>query len=305
MKKSISRICILIAMLIVLPLMTTVSAAEDISIELRYNPGACTFQFYKIADISQNGEPTLTDQFKKYTDSVTSLNSLGSLNAEEVRALSTTLEAIVLRDGLLPLFEVKTDQNGVLVKNNPDRAVYLILGEQTKDTQYVYTPAPLLISVPTRLDDGNEQNHIIIEHTKVQKEQVTDKTTQYKVRKIWKDSKYKAFRPSSITVELLQNGKVYDVVSLSQENNWMYEWKNLPKDYNWTAAEKSIPKHYTLTVEKEQMGIVLTNTYHGPTPPPKEEIPPTGQLWWPVPLFTVLGIAMLAIGLSGRRKETL
>lgn len=305
MKKSISRICILIAMLIVLPLMTTVSAAEDISIELRYNPGACTFQFYKIADISQNGEPTITDQFKKYTDSVTSLNSLGSLNAEEVRALSTTLEAIVLRDGLLPLFEVKTDQNGVLVKNNPDRAVYLVLGEQTRDEQYVYTPAPLLISVPTRLDDGKEQNHIIIEHTKVQKEEVADNSAKYKVRKIWKDSEYRALRPESITVELLQNGQVYDTVTLSEQNNWAHEWQNLPTDYSWTAAEKSIPEHYTLTVEKEQSGIILTNTYNGSTPPPKEEIPPTGQLWWPVPIFTVLGIAMLALGLSGRRKETL
>lgn len=305
MKKSISLMCILIVMLTVLPVITTVSAAENSSITLYYNPGVCTFRFYKIANISREGQLALTSEFADYTGSVSLLNRLGELDTDEMRTLSTTLEAVILRDGLQPSFTSATDSNGVVVKSNSERGVYLILGEQTKDEQYVYTPAPLLISIPTLLENGTEQNHIVVEHTKIQKDEIVNKTTQYKVRKIWKDTKNQALRPESIAVQLMRNDIVYDTVLLNAANNWSYQWTELSTDYTWTAVEKDVPASYSLSVEKEQSGIILINSYDGPPPPPEQEIPPTGQLWWPVPILFVLGIALLVLGLTSTHKEKL
>lgn len=38
-----------------------------------------------------------------------------------------------------------------------------------------------------------------------------------------------------------------------------------------------------------------------PTPPPRTPLPQTGQLWWPVPVMALLGIALLALGIGMRR----
>jgi hypothetical protein len=106
-------------------------------------------------------------------------------------------------------------------------------------------------------------------------------------------------------VQLLQNGNLYDTVILSKENDWSYEWKNLPSDFNWTVVEKKIPNGYFLSVDKKKNGIILTNRYKEPPPPPEEGIPQTGQLWWPVPLFLVVGCAFLYVGvLSEKIEET-
>ena len=64
----------------------------------------------------------------------------------------------------------------------------------------------------------------------------------------------------------------------------------------YTATEVAVPKPYTLSVERDRTAIYITNTYNGPPPPPPPDLPPTGQLWWPVPVLLALGICSLALG---------
>ena len=37
----------------------------------------------------------------------------------------------------------------------------------------------------------------------------------------------------------------------------------------------------------------------GTTP---DKLPQTGQLWWPVPLLVIVGLALMILGLRGRRR---
>lgn len=75
--------------------------------------------------------------------------------------------------------------------------------------------------------------------------------------------------------------------------------------FNWTVVEKEIPKDYSLSVDKKENGTILINRYKKPPPPPDEELPETGQLWWPVPLLFILGFAFLYLGASSEKsKET-
>ncbi len=37
-------------------------------------------------------------------------------------------------------------------------------------------------------------------------------------------------------------------------------------------------------------GFIITNTYNG------EKLPQTGQLWWPIAIITVAGVAFVALG---------
>lgn len=303
MRRAIKTICAF--MIIVLTFAIPATASENRSITLNYSPGVCSFRFYKIADLSTDGQLSLVAPFTDYTDSIDTLDRIRELNADEMRLLSATLEAVVLRDKLTPKYIDSSSQNGVLTITNSERGIYLIIGEQTKDEKYLYTPSPLLVSVPRLSENGSWENHVIIEHSKLQKEELGNDFTEYRVRKIWKDTGYHSIRPSKISVQLLQNGNLYDTVILSKENDWSYEWKNLPSDFNWTVVEKKIPNGYFLSVDKKKNGIILTNRYKEPPPPPEEEIPQTGQLWWPVPLFLVVGCAFLYFGvLSEKIEET-
>lgn len=302
MRKALKAICVLMAIILILAIPTT--ASEDRSITLNYSPGVCSFRFYKIADLSSSGQLSLAAPFTDYTDSIDTLDRIGSLNTDEMRSLSATLEAVVLRDKLTPKYIDSSSQNGVLTITNPERGIYLIVGEQTKDEKYLYTPSPLLISVPRLLENGSWENHVTIEHTKLQKEEHGNDVTKYRVRKIWKDTGYHSIRPTEITVQLLQNGNLYDTVILSKENDWFYEWKNLPSGFSWTVVEKKVPKGYSLSIDKKKNGTILINRYKTPPPPPDEKLPQTGQLWWPVPVLFALGCAFLYLGvLSKKSKE--
>ena len=55
-------------------------------------------------------------------------------------------------------------------------------------------------------------------------------------------------RPSSILVQLLQNGIAYgDPVELTAANGWKYMWLNLPEGYTYTAKELEVPDGYYVT----------------------------------------------------------
>ncbi len=96
--------------------------------------------------------------------------------------------------------------------------------------------------------------------------------TSISVKKVWADDNNAANkRPSSIEVDLLQNGEVYRTATLAEGNDWSYTWNYLPKDFTYTVKEKTIPQHYTTqgpvkgTDEYNQYDFVITNTYHEPT----------------------------------------
>ncbi len=74
--------------------------------------------------------------------------------------------------------------------------------------------------------------------------------------------------------------------------------------YDEAAGEIKLDIKYTDKDGKEVDTIKFTNVYEEETPPsPPPVIPVTGQLWWPVPLLAVVGVALVAFGVFRSRKE--
>lgn len=66
-------------------------------------------------------------------------------------------------------------------------------------------------------------------------------TTAFTVMKQWVGgSNY-----PQVTVDLLQDGKVYDTITLSGENGWAYTWEKLPMGHVYTVHEHSVPGYTT------------------------------------------------------------
>ena len=68
--------------------------------------------------------------------------------------------------------------------------------------------------------------------------------------KVWDDQNNNdRKRPTSIQVQLMYDGNVYDTVTLSETNHWTYTWTELPKysdvaantEYVYTVKEVDVP----------------------------------------------------------------
>lgn len=127
-------------------------------------------------------------------------------------------------------------------------------------------------------------------------------TTSRTVKKVWDDNGYESRRPEYITVSLLRNGKVYDTQKISAKDGWQYSWENLDnrdsegKEYNWTVSEKKVAR-YSSEVKQSGTLFILKNEYT------RAKLPQTGVLWWPVPVFTALGLMFFIIGLVYKKRH--
>ena len=126
------------------------------------------------------------------------------------------------------------------------------------------------------------------------------------VVKVWKDQSNKGkTRPAEITVQLLQDGKIYDEVVLNEANHWRHTWAKLPVGGKWTVREKSVPTGYVVEYTAKDTTITITNSTVPKVPPKQPETPDrpgkppliqTGQLKWPIPVLAGLGLVLIGAG---------
>ena len=108
-------------------------------------------------------------------------------------------------------------------------------------------------------------------------------------------------RPSTVTVDLLQDGNVVDGESLvlSASNNWQASWTDLDPRLDWSVRERKVTG-YTASYKFDSDDNIWYVTNTG-------SLLQTGQLNWPIPVLCVAGVAMLALGafmtLRRRRDE--
>ena len=252
-----------------------------------------TFSIYRVADISEDGTYTLTGDFAQYPVRMENLDSSGW------RALAQTLDAYAARDEIASLMTRQTGPDGSFQITGLSTGLYLISGGQYIDEDIVYTPEPMLVSIPGLAADGTWTYDIDVS-CKFEREDTTDLPVSRKVQKVWKDDGNEEKRPNEITVQLLENGNVVDTVVLSRANNWEYTWNGLDSSSKWQIAEEGVPDGYTVTTTQEGNIFVLTNTYPGKQPP---TLPQTGMLWWPVPLLAFSGLLLIVAGLVVRRRQ--
>ena len=156
---------------------------------------------------------------------------------------------------------------------------------------------PFLVSLPSLDGSGNWAYKLILS-PKFSAPPVpeTPETVSCRVLKLWQGD-VKEFRPENIRVRLLQDGAVYDTVELTKEGAWRHSWENLPsKDSLWTVR-KVVPPGYSVAFWQEGETFVLQNSFL------RAKLPQTGQLWWPVPILALGGLALLAIGLGLQKRQ--
>ncbi len=286
----------------------TIDVDRNVSLTIAYQGNGETisggvFDLYYVAAVSPQGEFTLAGDFAAYPVRVNELDAAG------LRELAATLSGYVQRDDITPLDSGSTDAGGWLTfpckQTGLAPGLYLVMGHPCSQNGYDYWPEPFVVCLPGQDGETGALNYDL---AVVPKHDVPPEgeTVTHKVLKVWDDDGGEDERPAEVTVQLLQDGDVYDTVALTAENNWRYTWDGLDASCVWNVVE-TVPEGYTVTVVQEGLTFVITNSMDVTTPvyPPDDDpdLPQTGQLWWPVPVLVAAGLFLILLGQVRRRGD--
>ena len=300
------------------------------------------FELYRIADVSEFGVFTVTEEFEQYQI------DLGDYKGSAWNELASTLDGYISRDAFKPegpktIDSGKTDKDGILVFPNTQESLkpglYFLSGENVKRGDYRYSCDPAIIRIPVEDTDANEWDYEIDVFPKCDRKYMPDDspkpaTVSRKVLKRWNDNGYEADRPDSIDVTLLKDGEEYDSVTLDDSNNWSYTWDKLDSRATWKVTE-DVPEGYTVSITRQGITFLVVNKKTPPSDPPPgnppEERPPidtppddnpprfgvlgeydenmpfgllpqTGTTWWLAAALAGAGMLLLALGVVLKRK---
>ena len=289
--------------------------AVELSIRYFYEEEPLTgavFQIYRIGGVDPYGKLYLDGNFSGYAI---------DLNVKDMAALAETIYGYAMMDQIQPEYTVTIDETGGAIQSDMPQGVYLLMGLKHTDESHEYLTEPQLVILPA----WNEEGEWVYSTEVNPKGSVEIKPVSIKVLKIWEDEGNEDKRPAFITVTLLQDGTVYETVTLTEDNNWRHTWAELPGGYLWTVVE-SVPENYVVQLRQEGITYLITNTYDGDEPPPDEpteptdptqptdptepsepdvpdvpDIPDTGLLWWPVPVMAMAGLVLILLGAAYKR----
>lgn len=270
---------------------------EPVSLTIHYeNDGVILqnvqFNIYQVAKVDAYGYYTSTDTFSQFNVNIT------DGDADKWNTLATTVLGYVLRDNIDPTSVAYTNGDGNADFIDQDPGLYLVYGLNHVQGGYVYMTKPFFVQLPGV--ENNDWVYHIVAAPKLDK--ITKEPIDIHVLKQWIDKGNEKSRPKEIVVDLLCNNKIYDTVTLNQQNNWRYSWEDLDSECSWLVVEKEV-KGYKGKVERQGNTFIVSNTYDVPPPPPPPKLEQTGLLWWPVPVLLVGGSFFVLIGLLMNKRN--
>lgn len=237
--------------------------------------------------------------------------------------------------------EKVSDSSGRVTFDNLPCGAYLVVPVLMQEGYL--NPSPFIVAIPMRDETNNSWIYNIDATPKIEGDKDdSGEKTYISVKKLWQSA---GKTPDSIAVALIKDGTVIDTVVLDAANNWYHRWDDLDKNHSWSVIETDVPKGYKVTYITSQMTVIITNTADdyeeetttspdetttatdttlpedsttsptGTTKPTgttesttkPEELIDTGQLNWPIPVFSVAGLLLFSIGWSmlnfGKKDE--
>lgn len=256
-------------------------------------------QLYRVASVTENGAFRVLPAFEGAQVSLPANNA-----AETWSARALTLEAYLIAraaegNPLTATASAVTNEKGVAVFPKLETGLYLLVGNPQRVGQQKGILLTTLLSLPQWRTDGKWEYSPTIQG-KLSVQPRSEESISLSAIKIWQDAGNEAQRPAEVTVTLYGDGIEYSTVKLNSTNDWRHTWKDLNGNVRWHLVEKDLPAAYTVTVVQDGTAFVVTNTFQdtpSPKPPPTfPTIPQTGQLWWPVSLLALCGLALFLTG---------
>ena len=294
------------------------------------------FEIYKVGDVNADtGEITFSDD---YEDAGIDVEASDDVLGETLANYAVATESILpeqegeTKDGGKLSFVALPEGAYVLVGFKKEFDGY----EYSCQPSFFTIPSnKKVISRDTENEEAedNGRYHDITVYPKLERTKPGEEEEKVDIEaiKIWEDDNNSAsLRPQSITVELWQRNtaegtkKLCDTQTLNAENNWRYVWKGFEDaGFEYFCVEKNVPEDYKVTEssgkdnQTKRYIYSFKNTYKKTTTttettnPPgtytkrttNKTLPYTGMLWWPVPFLAAGGLALVLVGIAGKRRR--
>jgi hypothetical protein len=258
-------------------------------------------KLYQIASVSADFQYTLTSSFMPCGLELNGIHSAGEWNV-----IRSTLEARIIADAIEVSAKANTDATGQVSFDSLQPGMYFAMADIVAQGENNCVFETVLVALPGLFADGTWQYEMtVIPKSEKLPPVQEDEQTEMKVLKLWKGDEGNNRRPKNVEIELFKDGKSYQKVVLSQENNWSYSWPVKQDGAKWTVVERNIASGYTMTVEQRENTFVLTNTLPSQGPDGPEDPPKTGDtvnVMFYVVWMVISGSVLLILGLTGKIK---
>ena len=255
-------------------------------------------RLYRIAEVSADFQYTLTTPFAPSGLILNGVRTNGEWNV-----IRSTLETLILADGIEPNAAATTDEAGLAHFDGLPTGLYLALVDPIHGDSQDYLFDSALIALPGLGQDGLWQYEVAVTAKGAPLPPIEpDEELQLKVLKLWKGDEGQSTRPESIQVEIFQDNTLYETVTLSADTGWAYTWTVKNDGASWHVVERNVPAGYTMTVEDRGNSFLITNTFDGPPirPPQTGD---TANILLYIVLMTISGSMLIILGITGKRKR--
>ena len=150
-----------------------------------------------------------------------------------------------------------TGKTLILTASNNWAGTFTELDKYADGEEIVYTIQELEVSEYNTVITGTQANGYTITNSH------TTETVSVSGTKTWVDNDNQdGFRPESITINLLADGKVIETITVTEEDEWTWSFENLPKyrDHG-TLIEYSITENAVEDYSTTYNGFNVTNTH--------------------------------------------
>lgn len=259
--------------------MTLFADSDFMNLDVNCPISNMNVSLYRVADENYN----LVDSFSRYSIDL----------KQDVQGAANALENRILMDGIEADASNSSDSSCKASFTGLETGIYLVVGKEVFQDGVFYMPQVSLVSL-------SEDLSVDLKY------EMSDKPSRIHVLKVWKRDNKKS-RPKSIEVCLLRSdGIVVDRVVLNSDNQWSNTWDHLSTSYTYSVMETSVPSGYKESCTREKDTIVLTNTgnFTDKVKDKKDdELPNSGQLWWPVPVLLFVGLVLFGLGRHLKNEE--
>lgn len=234
------------------------NANGSITVTYQYQGAALNLastSLYYLADWSAKGGYTPTSDFANHTAYPVDWDILNA-DQQTLRDFANTMAGYIAVNKPAAENTLKTDSAGVATFNQLKDGLYLAVVAPYQGNVLTCQTAAMLVALPNVHKDADDQRTLSIEP---KADCAVPPTTTISVNKVWKD-KEQSKRPESVTMNLLQDGKIYDSIMLNNANDWKYTWKGLQAKHEYTVVEANVPGNYTALVDRENNDYTVTNT---------------------------------------------
>lgn len=234
------------------------TAEGSLTVTYQYQKAALNnadINLYRLADWSAKGGYTPTGDFANHTTYPVDWDILNA-DQQTLRDFANTMAGYIAVNKPAAASTQQTDSAGVATFNQLSDGLYLAVVAPYQGNVLTCQTAAMLVALPNVHKDAAEQRTLSIEP---KANCAVPPTDTISVTKVWKD-KDQSKRPESVTMNLLQDGKIYDSIVLNAANGWKYTWKGLQTKHEYTVVEANVPGNYTALVDRENNDYTVTNT---------------------------------------------